>query len=474
MLRDARCVQLYLALATMAIAGCNAASRSSPPLTGTMVVTVTPADGIKPSVSITGPNLYSKTVTRSQTLTNLAIGDYYVTADSVVHPDTVVGNHYDTVGVTGSPASVQTGDTVKVAVTYALERQTGGMWVANNADSVLPEYSAPQLHATGTPAPAEALVARAASGPAGLALDPNGNLWESDFNSDTLFMYSAAARNTDSTVPSAKMWSSVIGAANNITFDAQGDLWVADGNGFVFEYSPSQLTTGGSQYPALQISGAELSSAYTLAFDASGNLWVGDNGNSHILEYTAAQLTGTGPSCTPPPAQCTPTPADTIGTNNNSINGPSGLAFDSQGNLWVANVSGGTIVEYTPAQATSNGAPVPQVTITAPVGAEPAGLAFDNSGSLWVGDEIPTHSGAIYSFTKSQLAATGSPTPAVTITGQLAQFYPAQIVFDPGATIVAPTVARVRGARPRASHAKPAGSHTGRMNPSLARALRRR
>ncbi len=474
MSRHTHYVQIRLALAALALVGCNAEKRSSPALMGTMVVRVTPADGITPSVTITGPNLYSKTITSSQTLSDLPIGDYNVAADSVVHPDSIVGTLIDTVSITGSPAAIQTGDTVKVAVTYALGRRTGGMWVANNADSVLPEYASAQLRTSGALTPAEALAAQGASGPAGLALDAHGNLWESDFNSDTLFMFTAAARKSDSTVPSQKLWSTVIQAANNIAFDPHGDLWVADGDGFLFEYTPAQLAIGGVQTPTIQISGPELQSAYTLAFDASGNMWVADNQHQHILEYTAAQITGTGPSCTPAPAQCAPTPADTIGSNDNSINGPSGLAFDAQGNLWVANVSGGTIVEYTPAQAASNGGPAPQVTITAPSGAEPAGIAFDNSGSLWVGDEIGFSSGAIYGFKSSQLAATGSPTPVVTITGQANHFYPAQIVFDPGATIAAPSAARVRNAHPRPSHAERVGSRVGRMNPSLARALHRK
>ena len=473
MLRHTRSLQFSLALAALASVGCNAEKRSTPALTGTMVVTVTPADGITPSVRITGPNLYSKTITTSQTLVDLPIGDYDVSASSIVHPDSIVGTLIDTVGITGSPASIQTGDTVKVRVTYALGSWTGGLWVANNADSVLPEYVSTQLRTSGAPVPAEALAAQGASGPAGLALDSQGNMWESDFNSDTLFMFTAAARTADSTVPSGKLWSVVIQSANNLAFDLQGDLWVADGDGFLFEFTPAQLAAGGQQNPTIQISGGELSSAYTLAFDANGNMWVADNGNQHILEYTAGQLTGTGPSCTPPPARCTPAPADTIGTNNNSINGPSGLAFDAQGNLWVANVSGGTIVEYTPAQAASNGGPVPQVTITAPAGAEPASLAFDNSGTLWVGDEIGFNNGAMYAFKSSQLAATGSPTPAVTITGQANHFYPAQIVFDPGATIN-PLAARVRGAHPRLSPSGRVSSRVGRMNPSIARALRRR
>jgi sugar lactone lactonase YvrE len=93
------------------------------------------------------------------------------------------------------------------------------------------------------------------------------------------------------------------------------------------------------------------------------------------------------------------------------------MAFDASGGLWVSNgnTSPFSIVGYTASQLAASGSPVPAVTLT-PSGsslANPAGLAFDASGNLWVANV----SGAspIVEFSASQLA-NGSPTPNITVT----------------------------------------------------------
>ena len=257
-----------------------------------------------------------------------------------------------------------------MSVTYALKSRTGALWVANNATGVLPEYAAAQLDATGTPVEAESL-STAAGGVGGVAFDSKGDMWESDFTSSpaTFYMYSSAALAADSATPLATLMSAAIQTPENLAFDSKGDLWVADNGGSVWEFTPTQLAAADTATPTLQITGGELGSAQALAFDSTGNLWVADIGNSHILEYAVSQLTTTGPTCSPAPVQCTPNATDTIGANSNSIDSPTGLAFDAHGNLWVANSGPGTIVEFTAAQAASNSAPAPQVTITAPSGA---------------------------------------------------------------------------------------------------------
>jgi len=60
-----------------------------------------------------------------------------------------------------------------------------------------------------------------------------------------------------------------------------------------------------------------------------------------------------------------------------SLDGPTGLAVDSKGNLYVANQSDSRILVYT------NFVPQPQKTITAGVN-HPTGVAFDSKGNLYV------------------------------------------------------------------------------------------
>ena len=75
-----------------------------------------------------------------------------------------------------------------------------------------------------------------------------------------------------------------------------------------------------------------------------------------------------------------------------------------------------SVVEFTPAQLAATGTPTPAVTLSATAGNSlegPDGLAFDPAGDLWVANFIPS----VVEFTPAQLATTGSPTPAATIAG---------------------------------------------------------
>jgi hypothetical protein len=57
---------------------------------------------------------------------------------------------------------------------------------------------------------------------------------------------------------------------------------------------------------------------------------------------------------------------------------------------------------------------VPAVTLSGANTLNATSLAFDNSGNLWAG----TAGSAVNEFTTSQIASSGSPTPAVTILSQ--------------------------------------------------------
>jgi IPT/TIG domain len=168
------------------------------------------------------------------------------------------------------------------------------------------------------------------------------------------------------------------------------------------------LTASGNQSPAatLSASAGSLNEPFGQAFDAHGDLWVSSYGGNTVVEYTPSQLAATG----------APTPAVTISASAGSLNGPDGLAFDAHGDLWVANNSGSTVVEYTPSQLAATGAPTPAVTISASAGSlnGPVGLAFDAHGDLWVANYFGN---TVVEYIPSQLAATGAPAPADTLGG---------------------------------------------------------
>ncbi len=91
----------------------------------------------------------------------------------------------------------------------------------------------------------------------------------------------------------------------------------------------------------------------SLAFDSSGDLWVANFGDRTVVEYRRQQLSG-GPVV----------PALTISSGRSgSLNSPAGMAFDASGDLWVANDLSNTLVEYSKTSLT-HGPVVPDVTIT--------------------------------------------------------------------------------------------------------------
>ena len=103
-------------------------------------------------------------------------------------------------------------------------------------------------------------------------------------------------------------------------------------------------------------------------------------------------------------------PAFTVTSNSdNSLSGPQGAVFDANGNLWVANNTGNTIVEFALSQLTTSGSPTPKVVITDTL--SPTGLAFDTDGNLWVTNEY----GGVEEFTADQLTSSGSPSPTITL-----------------------------------------------------------
>ena len=134
------------------------------------------------------------------------------------------------------------------------------------------------------------------------------------------------------------------------------------------------------------------------AFDAAGNLWVGNLNGTSIAEFTPSQLASSG----------SPVPAIVI----SGLTAPSAVAFDSSGDLWVTTGTG--IDEFTPDQVTSSGSPTPTVVISGAADGS-VGLTFDAAGNLWVGNYDSSNS--VLEYTPEQLTASGSPTPAVTLSG---------------------------------------------------------
>jgi hypothetical protein len=239
--------------------------------------------------------------------------------------------------------------------------------------------------------------------------------------------------------PHLMITGGAVGTPQGVTFDSSGNLWVLDPGATVngtantpalLKFSAAQLAalaTTDSPDPVAIITSTSLAFPQQSVFDSKGNQWVTDHNNNTVLVFTASQLGATGTNATVP----------AVVISSAAFNGPLGIAFDSSGNLWIANnggvpVAGSTtgamsdpgtsIVEFSAASLPVPGSGMvtpdltPNITLTDDGNNSiqaPWELAFDSSKNLWSSNSGGTFS--LVKFATTSLTASGSPTPAVTI-----------------------------------------------------------
>ncbi|HTW63902.1 MAG TPA: hypothetical protein VME17_04760 [Bryobacteraceae bacterium] len=160
-----------------------------------------------------------------------------------------------------------------------------------------------------------------------------------------------------------------------------------------------------------------LSSPVAAAVDSAGNLYVIDAGNNRILRYPRPFAQTSSPltvdlvigqpdlsSGSPNGGQTAPT-ASTLALSIGSSVYRAGLAFDSQGNLWVADAGNNRVLEFPASELGSGAANQPPASLvlgqpdfssnTLPANitrsgknylSQPTGLAFDPAGRLFIAD----------------------------------------------------------------------------------------
>jgi sugar lactone lactonase YvrE len=242
---------------------------------------------------------------------------------------------------------------------------------------------------------------------------PTGRLWLSRDNPDgaALAGYDAAQLIEDGAPEPVVTIGNEPQLWAGIAFDAGGNAWVARyfPTRVIVRFRAGDLATSGARVADVVLSSAALdvlNGPVGLAFDASGALWVSGKNSDTIVKYAPEQLASSG----------APSPQVVLRANTGSLADPGALAFDASGALWVANAGNDSVVKFTPTQLATSGSPTPAVTLTGTVGtlSRPIGLAFDAGGSLWVA----TLTGAgVLRYRPEQLLASGSPTPSATLTG---------------------------------------------------------
>jgi len=151
----------------------------------------------------------------------------------------------------------------------------------------------------------------------GLAFDPQGQLYVSSRYDGAV--YRVAPNGTLST------YAEGMGVATGIAFDKAGNLYVGDRSGTIWRIAPDrQIFVFATLEPSI--------AAYHLAFAPDGTLYV------------------TGPTQSSYDAVYSVDPHGTVSVFYRGLGRPQGLAFDAQGNLYVAASLGGKrgIVQITP------------------------------------------------------------------------------------------------------------------------------
>ena len=137
-------------------------------------------------------------------------------------------------------------------------------------------------------------------------------------------------------------------------------LYVTLSNNTIVSYDTSSGNAATIAASVATFASTNLNAPHGLAFDSSGNLYAANVGNSTISKFDSS---GTYVS------------SGSISTN---LVNPTGLAFDSSGNLYAGNLGNNTISKFNSSGAYVSSGSIPSTNLL-----NPLGLAFDSSGNLY-------------------------------------------------------------------------------------------
>ena len=341
---------------------------------------------------------------------------------------------------------------------------SGNLWVVDAADSRILEFKPPFTNdeqssvVLGEPNLETSFIGGTTFingtvlfAPEAIAFDSSGNLWVSDSGDSRIVEFTApfstdenasfvlgeptlAVGSVGGTVPASQ---TNLNAPGGLTFDSSGNLWVAD-SGFyrVLEFKApfsdgeaASVVLGQDNFTAKdfpnepncpptcgQPTAATLDGPNDVAFDSSGNLWVADRNDHRVSEFTAPFSNGEAAALTVG-GSCAIF-GEVLEANCMSV--IDFVGFDHSGMLWVSDTGNGRVLGFpAPFSASENatvvlGEPDFATTYGIVVNAtqsnlvSPEGIAFDSSGNLWVAD------GGLYRVMDFPASTSGSTTTLTT------------------------------------------------------------
>ena len=194
--------------------------------------------------------------------------------------------------------------------------------------------------------------------PQGLALDDSWNLYVACAANNTIMRFDPSGQGS-------LFASTGLSGPNGLAFDGSGNLYAANWSGTITKFDPS-----GQASLFKSLSGSAPGATRTaylagLAFDSSGNLWVAVYDDYYSSIFGDHDYGGSV-------RQFNPSGQLLL---QRSVDSPTGLAFDTSGNLYISSWNSGTITKLDPDGNSS---------IFASGCGYADGLAFDCSGNLYV------------------------------------------------------------------------------------------
>ena len=219
------------------------------------------------------------------------------------------------------------------------------------------------------------------NGPSSVSADSIGDLYIADTGDNRIRKVSngaitTVAGNGNPLGDNGTATSAELSNPSGVAVDSAGELYIADlGNNRIRKVSNGVITTvagngtagySGDNGPA---TGAQLYGPSGVALDSAGNLYIADTSNNRIRKISNGVITTVAGG------------GSVLGDNGPAtsaqLNGPTGVAVDSAGNLYIADTVSSRVREV------SNGV---ITTVATDWLANPLGVAVDSAGDLFIAD----------------------------------------------------------------------------------------